>query len=76
MVSPEDVSVRLPVDWEAFGITGRDREDLVEIYLRTLQSFEADPGPPRSRARTRALLRRWVGPAVRDIAYGAREEAG
>ncbi|HVU72791.1 MAG TPA: TetR/AcrR family transcriptional regulator [Mycobacteriales bacterium] len=67
---------RLPVDWEAYGIVGRDRDDLVEIYLRTLQSFEADPGPSRTRAQTRALLRRWVGSAVRDVAYGSREGTG
>jgi len=56
---------RLPVDWAADGYDDQELDDLVELMLRTLQSFIIDPGdPPRSPDELRAYLRRWVGPAV------------
>jgi AcrR family transcriptional regulator len=57
---------RLPVDWPALGIAQRQRDELAEIYLRTLQSFTIDPGPPRSGSQLRAFLRNWLAPAVRN----------
>jgi len=59
---------RLPVDWEASGIKQRQQDQLVEIYLRTLQSLIVDPGPPRSRNELRAFLRGWLAPAVNKLA--------
>jgi AcrR family transcriptional regulator len=55
---------RLPVDWPSLGIGQRQKADLAEIYLRTLQSFVIDPGPPRSGSQLRAFLRSWLAPAV------------
>jgi AcrR family transcriptional regulator len=57
---------RLPVDWRALGIGQRQKDDLAEIYLRTLQSFVIDPGPQRSGSQLRAFLRNWLAPAVRS----------
>jgi AcrR family transcriptional regulator len=59
---------RLPVNWQAAGITPPRMDELVEIYLRTLQSLLIDPGPPRSRSQTRAFLRHWLAPAVNSLA--------
>ncbi|RAY14553.1 TetR/AcrR family transcriptional regulator [Actinomadura craniellae] len=56
---------RLPVDWHALGIDRRRQDQIVEIYLRTLQSFVIDPGPPRSPDELRAFLRLWLAPAIR-----------
>jgi AcrR family transcriptional regulator len=56
----------LPVDWPALGIEQRQKDELIEIYLRTLQSFTSDPGPPRSGSQLRAFLRNWLAPAVRN----------
>ena len=43
----------------------RRRNELVELMLRTLQSFIVDPGtPPRSARQLRRYLHRWIGPAV------------
>jgi AcrR family transcriptional regulator len=58
---------RLPVDWHALGIDQRAQDHLVEIYLRTLQSFMVDPGPPRSPGELRAFLRLWLAPAIRGL---------
>jgi AcrR family transcriptional regulator len=58
---------RLPVDWDVLGITGRRQDELVEIYLRTLESLVVNPGPRRSRKETRAFLRRWLAPAVNGL---------
>jgi AcrR family transcriptional regulator len=57
---------RLPVDWPTLGIEERQRNELIEIYLRTLQSFAIDPGPPRSGSQLRAFLRSWLAPAVHN----------
>jgi hypothetical protein len=35
---------RLSVDWPALGIQNAQRQELIGIYLRTLQSFALDPG--------------------------------
>jgi len=59
---------RLPVDWQGAGITPPHMDELVEIYLRTLQSLVIDPGPPRSRSETRTFLRHWLAPAVNSLA--------
>jgi AcrR family transcriptional regulator len=63
---------RLPVDWHALGIDQRGQDHLVEIYLRTLQSFMIDPGPPRSPGELRAFLRLWLAPAVGALGSGAQ----
>lgn len=56
---------RLPVDWAAAGYDDAELDGLVELLLRTLQSFMVDPGdPPRSPEAFRAYLRRWLGPVV------------
>jgi AcrR family transcriptional regulator len=56
---------RLPIDWEAHGYNDGELLGLVELILRTLQSFVLDPGhPPRSPLQLREYLRHWVGPAV------------
>ncbi|HVT65755.1 MAG TPA: helix-turn-helix domain-containing protein [Mycobacteriales bacterium] len=61
---------QLPVDWNTVKLTPRNTERLIEIYLRTLQSFIVDPGPPRSARELRALLAVWFGPAVRSCLAG------
>ncbi len=63
---------QLPVDWGSLGLTSRDSDWLVEIYLRTLQSFLVDPGPSRSPRELRALLNVWFAPAVRACLSGQR----
>lgn len=56
---------RLAVDWPDAGYGDAELDELVELMLRTLQSFIVDPGsPPRTPAQLRAYLHRWVGPAV------------
>lgn len=61
---------RLPVDWRAHGVTPRRMNRLVEIYLRTLQSLTADPGPRRSGTELRGFLRDWLAPAVIRLTDG------
>jgi len=62
---------RLPVDWAAAGYDDDELTGLVELMLRTLQSFVLDPGrPPRTAEEFRAYLRRWIGPAVEAGAVG------
>jgi AcrR family transcriptional regulator len=58
---------RLPVDWAAHGLGQQEREDLIEIWLRTLQSFALDPGPARTRVELRAFLKRWLAPALHGL---------
>lgn len=56
---------RTPVDWAAAGYDDDTLAELVEVMLRTLQSFIIDPGhPTRTPAEFRDYLRRWVGRAV------------
>lgn len=56
---------RTTIDWAAAGYDDDDLNGLVELMLRTLQSFVVDPGdPPRAPDEFRVYLRRWVGPSV------------
>ena len=52
---------RLDVDWTGFD--GQAIDDIIEMVLRTLQSFILAP-LPASGAELRRLLRRWIAPAV------------
>ena len=58
---------RLPVDWAALGVDQRRRQAVIEIWLRTLQSFALDPGPARTRKALRAFLGLWLAPAIRGL---------
>lgn len=56
---------RFDVDWPAAGFDDTARDELIEMMLRTLQSFIIDPGdPPREGADLRRYLRHWVAPAL------------
>jgi AcrR family transcriptional regulator len=51
---------------EEWPLTAREVDDLAELILRLLQSFLTEPGThPRTEAQLRALLRRWLLPAIR-----------
>ncbi|MEU8802727.1 TetR/AcrR family transcriptional regulator [Spirillospora sp. NPDC048819] len=57
---------RYPVDWEAAGVGEDDLNGLAEIIMRLLASLLQHPGePPQDDARLRALLDRWLAPALR-----------
>jgi AcrR family transcriptional regulator len=57
---------RFEVDWNAAGFTDDKLDELVEIMLRTLQSFIVDPGrPPRAGKKLRNFLEEWIAPSVR-----------
>jgi AcrR family transcriptional regulator len=58
---------RLPVNWVAFGLDQKRRQAVIEIWLRTLQSFALDPGPARTRKALRAFLGLWLAPAIRGL---------
>lgn len=63
---------RFPVDWAAHGYGDAELDGLVELMLRTTQSFVVDPGtPPRTGAELRAYLHRWLGPAVAASTAGS-----
>lgn len=56
---------RFAVDWEAAGITDADLPGLAEMIMRLLSSLLQHPAtPPRDEARVRALLVRWLAPAL------------
>lgn len=56
---------RFDVDWPAAGFDETSRDELVEMMLRTLQSFIIDPGEPaRDGRELRRYLRNWVAPAL------------
>ncbi|WP_410591449.1 TetR/AcrR family transcriptional regulator [Amycolatopsis sp. lyj-23] len=57
----------LPVDWAAAGVaTDEDLRGLAEVLMRLFLSFLQYPStPPLSDDELRALVRRWVGPALR-----------
>ena len=56
---------RFDVNWQEFGFTDEDLNELAEHLLRIIQSFVIDPGrPPRRGAELRRYLRRWVAPAL------------
>ena len=59
------VLARFPVDWEGLGLGELDLDELVEHFLRTIQSFAIDPGtPPRTGAELRTYLTRWLRPGI------------
>jgi AcrR family transcriptional regulator len=57
----------LPVDWAAAGVTtGEDLQGLAEVLMRLFMSFLQYPSTPAlSDDELRALVHRWVGPALR-----------
>lgn len=53
------------IDWAAMGYDDTLLDELIEFLLRNIQSMLIAPtDPPRSGARLRAYLRRWIGPAL------------
>jgi AcrR family transcriptional regulator len=53
------------IDWAAMGYDDEMLDELVEFLLRNIQSMIVTPtDPPRTGARLRAYLRRWIGPAL------------
>ncbi|WP_103335477.1 TetR/AcrR family transcriptional regulator [Amycolatopsis sp. CA-126428] len=56
----------LPVDWAAAGIaTDEDLRGLAEVLMRLFLSFLQYPStPPLTDDELRALVRRWIGPAL------------
>ncbi|MFB4314990.1 TetR/AcrR family transcriptional regulator [Actinomadura sp. 21ATH] len=64
---------RFPVDWDAAGVGEDDLNGLAEIIMRLLSSFLQHPSePPREEARLRALLHRWLAPALRRETVSGR----
>lgn len=56
---------RFPVDWEAAGVGEDDLAGLAEIIMRLLTSLLQHPSdPPQDEAGLRALLTRWLAPAL------------
>lgn len=56
---------RFPVDWADAGMTDADLPGLSEMILRLLISMLQNPtSPPRPAADVRALLERWLAPAL------------
>ena len=57
----------LPVDWSAVGVTtDDDLRGLAEVLMRLFISFLQYPStPPPTDDQLRALVRRWIGPALR-----------
>jgi AcrR family transcriptional regulator len=56
----------IPVDWAEVGVDDKELEGLAEILMRLFVSFLQYPAdPPRSKDELRALVRRWLGPALR-----------
>jgi AcrR family transcriptional regulator len=63
---------RFDVDWAGIGFSDNDLDELAEHLLRIIQSFVIDPGrPPRTKARLRRYLRRWVAPALVVVPVGS-----
>jgi AcrR family transcriptional regulator len=58
----------LPVNWSAVGVTtDADLRSLAEILMRLFISFLRYPStPPLTDDQLRALVRRWIGPALRE----------
>jgi AcrR family transcriptional regulator len=57
------------VDWQAAGITDADLLGLAEMIMRLLSSFLQHPGStPQDEVQLRALLDRWLAPALRGSA--------
>lgn len=60
-----DILRRAGVDWSEIGVRDDELEGLAEILMRLFVSFlQAPSDPPRSEAELRALVRRWLGPAL------------
>ncbi len=60
-----DILRRIPVDWSQIGVEDEELEGLAEILMRLFVSFLQYPAePPRSADELRALVRRWLGPAL------------
>jgi AcrR family transcriptional regulator len=56
---------RIPVDWSEVGVPDSELESLAEILMRLFVSFLQYPAdPPRSAEDLRAVVRRWLGPAL------------
>lgn len=56
---------RVPVDWSEIGVADDELDGLAEILMRLFVSFLQHPAdPPRSEDELRALVRRWLGPAL------------
>ncbi len=56
---------RIPVDWSEVGVEDDELEGLAEVLMRLFVSFLQYPvEPPRSEDELRALVRRWLGPAL------------
>ncbi|MDQ7802469.1 TetR/AcrR family transcriptional regulator [Amycolatopsis sp. A133] len=58
----------VPVDWAAAGITTEaELQGLAEVLMRLFLSFLQYPStPPHTDDELRALVRRWIGPALRS----------
>jgi AcrR family transcriptional regulator len=60
-----DILRKVPVDWSRIGVEDHELEGLAEILMRLFVSFLQYPAePPRSADELRALVRRWLGPAL------------
>ena len=60
-----DILRRVPVDWSQIGVEDEELDGLAEILMRLFVSFLQYPAePPRSADELRALVRRWLGPAL------------
>jgi AcrR family transcriptional regulator len=56
---------RARVDWSQIDVTDDDLEGLAEVLMRLFVSFLQYPtDPPRTDDELRALVRRWLGPAL------------
>ena len=56
---------RIPVDWSEVGVADDELEGLAEMLMRLFVSFLQYPvDPPRSDDELRALVLRWLGPAL------------
>jgi AcrR family transcriptional regulator len=56
---------RVQVDWSEIGVSDSELESLAEMLMRLFVSFLQYPAdPPRSSDELRALVRRWLGPAL------------
>ena len=61
-----DMLRRTPVDWSEINVADDDLEGLAEVLIRLFVSLLQYPAdPPRTEDELRALVRRWLGPALR-----------
>ncbi len=60
-----DILRRIDVDWSAAGVRDDELEGLAEMLMRLFDSFLRNPNePPTSSDELRALVRRWLLPAL------------